>query len=206
MNKPAPKALLFDLGGVLIDIDFGQAFEIWGQRSRLSVEEIRQRFKFDLPYERHERGEIEGAEYFRHLIETLQLEDDIESVVRGWNSIFVREIEETTGVVRGMRGRLPCYAFTNTNVTHMTAWGGRFPGVAASFDRVFASHLMGLRKPESAAFSYISRETGTDPESIVFFDDLPENVSGAISSGLHGVLVRSPQDVTNALREFGFAI
>ena len=205
MNRPPPKALLFDLGGVLIDIDFNLAFEAWQKHSRLSLAEIRQRFSFDRPYQRHERGEIEGAEYFRHLITALELEDDIDLVARGWNAIFVKEIPETIAAVRAMRDRLPCYAFTNTNATHMTSWTGRFPGVAASFDRVFASHLMGLRKPERAAFSTISRETGIAPESIVFFDDLAENVAGAVDAGLHGVLVRSPQDVRNALQAFGLA-
>ncbi len=206
MHKSSPKVLLFDLGGVLIDIDFAQAFKIWQRKSKLSLEEIKRKFKFDLPYERHERGEIDGAEYFRHLIETLELEDDVAFVAHGWNSIYVGEIEETTNVVRVVREHLPCYAFTNTNATHMAAWSALYPGVAAAFDRVFSSHLMGLRKPELAAFSYISQETGVAPESIVFFDDLPENVAGANAAGLNGVLVQSPQDVRNALQEFGFAI
>ena len=53
-----PQALLFDLGGVLIEIDFARAFRAWQPISRLSLEEISWTFKFDAPYERHERGEI----------------------------------------------------------------------------------------------------------------------------------------------------
>ena len=55
---PVPLALLFDLGGVVIDIDFRRAFSLWQPGSGLSLEEIAKAFKFDLQYQRHERGEM----------------------------------------------------------------------------------------------------------------------------------------------------
>jgi putative hydrolase of the HAD superfamily len=51
-------ALLFDLGGVVIDIDLGRAFTRWAAAAGTTVETIRSRFTFDAAYERHERGEI----------------------------------------------------------------------------------------------------------------------------------------------------
>src|SRR5262249_42098969 len=95
----------------------------------------------------------------------------------------------------------PCYAFTNTNATHMDAWSALYPAVLHAFDRVFASHEIGLRKPERAAFEHVCSELGLAPASILFFDDLPENVHGARAAGLEAILVRSPADVAAALRE-----
>ena len=77
----APEALLFDLGGVLIDIDFGRALNAWAPHSALSPRELRETFSHDLPYQRHERGEIDGAEYFRHLATTLR-PDDVEGALK----------------------------------------------------------------------------------------------------------------------------
>lgn len=206
MHTQKPLALLFDLGGVVIDIDFDRAFKVWQAMSRLPVAEIRQRFKFDIQYERHERGEIAASEYYHHLASVLELDADHGDIARGWNSIYVGEISETMAMVQAMRGRLPCYAFTNTNAAHMAAWSSMFPAVANAFDRIFASHLMGCRKPERKAFEHISEAIGVAARSIVFFDDLLENVQAATAAGLQGVHVRSPRDVRDALQSFGYAL
>lgn len=200
MTTRTPQALLFDLGGVLVDIDFGRAISAWAPYSALSPAELRTRFTYDFQYERHERGEIDAAEYFEHLAKTLQLDATHEQIEHGWTAIFVGEVRQTRVLVEGMRGILPCYAFTNTNATHMAAWSKLFPGVVDAFDKIFTSHELGLRKPERAAFDRICQLTGTPASSIVFFDDLPENVHAAKVAGLQAVLVRSPDDVAASLR------
>ncbi|MCA0244031.1 MAG: HAD-IA family hydrolase [Proteobacteria bacterium] len=206
MLSHAPKALLFDLGGVLVDIDFSCALDAWAPYSALSPEDLRQRFRHDTPYERHERGEIPAAAYFGHLAQTLQLTASLEQIERGWNAIFVGEILQTRKRVEAMRGVLPCYAFTNTNASHMAAWSRLFPAVVGAFDRIFASHELGLRKPERAAFDRICDLTDTPAASILFFDDLAENVLAAEDAGLQGVLVKSPEDVAAALLALGYTL
>jgi glucose-1-phosphatase len=200
-----PKALLFDLGGVLVDIDFGRAISAWAPYSALAPDELRKRFKHDAQYDRHERGEISADEYFAHLSTTLQLTASTEQIEQGWNAIFIGEIQQTRRLVEAMRGTLPCYAFTNTNASHMATWTSLFPEVVGAFDRIFASHQLGLRKPERKAFDRICSLTGTPAASILFFDDLAENVQAAENAGLQGVLVRSPEDVATSLRSLGYS-
>lgn len=205
VNRPRkPDALLFDLGGVLIDIDFDRAFQAWQPISRLSLDGIRQAFAFDHAYRCHERGEIGAPEYYAHLARVLQLDNDPAPIARGWNAIYVGEIRETTAMVQTMRKQLPCYAFTNTNAAHMEAWSRMFPAVVESFDEIFASHLIGLRKPEQRAFDHIAERIGVAHEAIVFFDDLAANVEAASAAGLQAVLVHSPEGVRRALRALGF--
>jgi putative hydrolase of the HAD superfamily len=206
MRKEAPQALLFDLGGVLFEIDFDRALAAWASCSSLPRDALKREFGFDLQYQRHERGEIAAAEYFDHLASILRLRADHEEIEKGWNSIFVREITQVRIMVETMRRFLPCYALTNTNASHMATWSAQFPEVFRAFDRIFASHEMHLRKPERAAFDHICRVTGVEAASIVFFDDLPENVHAASEAGLQGVLVRSPDDVANSLRAFGYRL
>ena len=197
------QALLFDLGGVVVDIDFDIAFRKWQSISRLSFDEIKQAFTFDIPYAKHERGEIDAAEYFAHLRAVLKLRGSDARIAECWNAIFVREIPETLEMVRAARAVVPCYAFTNTNATHQKAWTAVAPGVLQSFDRIFASHEIGLRKPEKRAFEHIAASIGVPLPSILFFDDLLENVEGARAAGLKAVHVRGPGDVRDALRREG---
>ena len=197
------QALVFDLGGVVLDIDFNLALGAWSSLSTLPEHELRRRFKFDHAYRRHERGEITAHEYFDHLRSALQLSASVQEIEAGWNAIFVAEMTETRTLVEQARRQLPCYAFTNTNATHMRQWSSLYPQVVAAFDHVFASHRMGLRKPERAAFEHICAALALAPASILFFDDLAENVQAARDAGLQSVLVRTPQDVADALLAAG---
>jgi len=203
VTRVKPKALLFDLGGVLIDIDFDLAFQAWSRHSSLPLATLRERLLFDEPYERHERGEIAAEAYFAHLTASLQLAATPDEVAAGWNAIFRDEITATLERVAVARRTLPCYVLTNTNATHMACWGARFPRVVAGFDRIFASHEIGLRKPEPAVFDYVCRATGVEPASLLFFDDSQVNVDAAAAHGLQAVLVRGPADVARALQSAG---
>ena len=206
LNTTMVQALLFDLGGVLIDIDFRRALRNWAAISSLSFEELQEAFHHDLPYQRHETGELGAKEYFDCLRVRLKLDGSDRQIAAGWNSIFVGEIAETVEAVRKARAHYPCYVFTNSNPTHQAAWRCRFPDVVAAFDRVFVSSEIGLRKPERAAFAFVAREIGVAAGSILFFDDLLENVSGALDAGLLAVHVRGPADVQDALRRLGCAL
>lgn len=202
----APQALLFDLGGVLIDIDFGRAIAAWAPYSALSADVLSQTFRHDLQYQRHERGEISAQQYFNHLATSLQLNASPQQIEDGWNAIFVGEFLQTRQWVESMRGVLPCHAFSNTNASHMAAWSQRFPGVVDAFDRIFASHQLGLRKPERAAFDRVCALIGTAAGSVLFFDDLADNVRAAQDAGLQAVLVRSPDDVAATLQSLGYTL
>ena len=203
-RSPQPiEALLFDLGGVVIEVDFDRVFRYWTGLSKLSFQEIRSRFSMDAMYGRHERGELEAVDYFNYLRDMLALEGTLEAIIQGWNEIYVGEITETVQAILAVRERLPCYALTNTNPTHQAAWEALFPRVIASFERVFVSSEMGARKPEQAAFTTVAEAIGVPPPGILFFDDAPENVTGAAAAGMQGVLVRSPEDVKQALAGLG---
>lgn len=202
--QSAPQALLFDLGGVLLDIDFELALQAWVAHSTLSLAELRERFVVDRPYELHECGDIEAADYFDHLAKTLQLSASRAQIELGWNAIFRGEIEATRRWVEHLKGTLPCHAFSNTNASHMAVWSQRYPKMVQAFDRIFTSHELRVRKPERAAFERIGQLIDLPLQAILFFDDLPANVHAARTAGLQAVLVRSPDDVDAALRARGF--
>lgn len=203
VNQEKVAALLFDLGGVVIDINFDLAFQAWESQSNLSLEEMRRRFAMDTAYQQHERGEIKSAEYFNHLRQQLEIEGNDEDIERGWNAIFVGEITQSLNYIRAAKNRLPCFAFTNSNPTHQTEWETVFPQVTACFDRIFVSSELGLRKPDYAAFDAIAQATGIGLSSMLFFDDTLENIEGALNAGLQAIHVRTPMDVKQALVAIG---
>ncbi|WP_367155704.1 HAD-IA family hydrolase [Methylomonas sp. HYX-M1] len=198
-----PRALLFDLGGVLLDIDFGLAINAWAAYSALPETELARLFHFDREYRQHERGELDSAAYFAHLAARLQLSASPAQIEAGWNAIFVGEIAETAQLLQSARSRLPCYLLTNTNESHMRFWSARYPDLLPGFDAVFASHQLGLRKPEPTIFRHVLQTTGVAAADILFFDDTAENIEAAKRAGLQAVLVRSSVDIAEGLEAVG---
>ena len=84
-------------------------------------------------------------------------------------------------------GRLPIYAFPNTNRAHAAHLMERFGGTFGHFRKVFISSVIGLRKPEPAAFNYVIEAIGVPAGRILFFDDTLENVEGARKAGCRPV-------------------
>jgi len=196
-------ALLFDLGGVLLDIDFERALLRWSNQSHLPVAELRRRFAMDEAYQQHERGEIPASEYFAHLRKTLELDASDTDIERGWNDIFVGEIAATISYIATVHTSLPCYLFSNTNPTHQAFWSSNFPTAVESFQRIFVSFELGLRKPDPRAFEAIAAATGFRLDETLFFDDSEENVNAARQAGMPSVLVRDHADVATALTSIG---
>lgn len=191
--------LLFDLGRVVIDIDHEQAFRRWAAAAGCDVAQIRAKMAFDHQHDRFERGEISAATWFAYLRELLGVDIPDTEFLAGWNAICVAEIPGMSDLLARARRHVPVYAFSNTNRAHQESWTPRFTAVLSHFRHIFASHDIGLRKPERAAFDHVVREIGVPADRILFFDDVAENVAGAKLAGLHAIQVSAMADVTSAL-------
>jgi HAD superfamily hydrolase (TIGR01509 family) len=198
-----PRALLFDLGGVLVDIDFGRALRFWAQRAGTEPASLQARFRFDRAYEGHERGELSASEYFSLLRSQLDVDLTVEDLTAGWNDIYIGVVPGMPELLAKASRHVPLYALTNTNPTHQAAWSSLFAEELAVFTSVFVSSDLGHRKPEPAAYLEVARRMGTEPHEVLFFDDTPANVDGARAVGMPAVLVESAAEVERALARIG---
>jgi putative hydrolase of the HAD superfamily len=197
------QALLFDLGRVVIDIDTTRAHARWAELAgkpagSLSSSDIAQATGGEA-FRRHERGEITDAAFFDELRTGLQLELTDDQFLEGWNAIFVGEMLGIREQLAHAQARLPLYAFSNTNRAHQAYFSTRFADLLSPFRKVYASHEIGARKPDAAAFAAVIADMGFAPERVLFFDDSAENVAGARSCGLQAVHVAAAGDVAGAL-------
>jgi glucose-1-phosphatase len=198
MTHP-PKALLFDLGRVIFDIDFNQAFKTWAGYASCDPSEIRARYSPDAAYKSYEMGRISDAEYFESLRNSLGINISDAQFLEGWNAIFLEEMEGIANHLTNAGKVLPLYAFTNTNPMHEQYWTKRYAETLSHFKTIFVSSTIKLRKPDAPAFHFVAREMGVLPESVLFFDDSLENVEGARSIGMQAVQVTSHHTVPQIL-------
>jgi putative hydrolase of the HAD superfamily len=161
------------------------------------------RFARDELYRRHEKGEISDAAFFAGLRNSLGVELSDAQFLEGWNAIFAGEIPGVHQLLARAAGRLPLYAFSNTNSPHVEYFSQMYADVLGHFREMFLSSSIGLRKPDAEAYDHVVKAIGVPAERIVFFDDLAENIAGARERGLMAVHVSSPDDVASALEALG---
>jgi FMN phosphatase YigB (HAD superfamily) len=209
MNPPllspgAADALLFDLGRVVLDIDFSKVVACWAGHAGCEPAHLAGRFSWrDEFYQRHEKGEISDAEFFAALRAALGVELSDAQFLDGWNKIFAGEIPGIAQLLARAAQRLPLYAFSNTNGAHVEHFSQAYAGVLGHFREIFLSSAIGLRKPDAEAYDHVVKAIGVPAGRIVFFDDLADNIEGARDSGLIAVHVTSPDDVARALDALG---
>ena len=197
-------ALLFDLGRVVIDIDFNKALACWAGHAGCEPAHLVGRFTHDEIYQRHETGNIDDAEFFAGLRASLGIDLSDAQFLEGWNAIFAGEMPGIGSLLTRAGARVPLYAFSNTNSAHAKHFSQAYAEVLGHFREIFLSSAIGLRKPDAAAYDHVVRAIGVPAERIVFFDDLAENIDGARARGLTAVHVTSPDDVAHALATLGF--
>jgi len=196
------RALLFDLGGVIVDIDFNRVFAIWSEHSGVPAAVIRSRFSFDESYRAHERGEIAAGAFFDSLRTALGIRISDAQFRAGWNAIFGGEIAGIRGLLEQAKQLVPLYAFSNSNAEHYAYWAREYAATLSNFQKVFVSCELGRRKPEPEAFAAVASAIGVPFANILFFDDTDENVESATRLGMRAVRVKSPADIESALGEF----
>lgn len=200
MEKSAVDVLLFDVGGVLIDCSFERALQHWSRASGIPLRQLSERFSFDGNYEAHERGELSASQYFAALRQTLGVSLSDQELQAGWCSIFRGVVPGAVELLTTLSTATPIYLFSNTNAAHYQFWSTEFPELLAPVSRVFCSHELGLRKPAAAAFEKVYSLIGVEPGRIAFFDDLRENVNGALQAGLKAFHVDTIDSIRAAVR------
>lgn len=195
--------LLFDIGRVVLDIDFDKVMAHWAQHAGCAPAELASRFVVDDSFKHHEIGRIDDAAFFENLRQSLGIGLSDAQFLEGWNSIFTGEMPGIAPLLAAAAKRMPLYAFSNTNPAHVAHFSVVHAELLGHFRNVFLSSTIGFRKPDAAAYDHVVKAIGVPASRILFFDDLAANIEGARARGLHAIHVTSTDDVATALTALG---
>ena len=211
--KHTPRAILLDLGGVLIDVSFERSLRFWhacagrvaqaqpssGMGEHDLATEMTTNAALDQAYERHERGEIDFSAFAAALNGQLRLNLHEAQWRQGWNAALGEALPAARQLVCRAAAQWPLFLFSNTNATHHAHWCAQHHELLAPMRAVFVSHRLGLRKPEPQAYQTVAAQMGVNEDLIVFFDDRAQNVEGARRANLQAFQANSPEDVARVL-------
>ena len=196
------QAILFDLGNVILEIDPRRTFQHWAESAGVEVTLLYERWLLDEAYREHETGDISFDAYIEALSRRLEISMPMDNWRDGWNELFIAPFADVQVRLRKLQGKLPLYAFTNTNATHEAAWRARYGDALEHFEEIFVSSTIGMRKPDIDAYVWVAAAMELAPEQILFLDDTLENIEGAREAGLQTAWIRSEADVLSALADF----
>ncbi len=198
--------LIFDLGNVIIDIDYQNSLQlIRNQVSEHHKEKVGGFYLTDF-HKDYEKGLIDSPT-FRNAVRSYFDQDwEDQKVDELWNSLIGKIPKERLDLVEKLKKNYQVGVLSNTNQIHIEAVYdilNRDHGMNKLdqlFHRVFLSHEMGLSKPSAAIYEKMISELGTTPDRVVFFDDLEANVIGAAKVGIQAVHVTGPEVIFDYLK------
>lgn len=195
MRKTEVDALLFDLGNVLVEIDFDRVFRAWAEAASVPAAFVESRFKFDGMHQALEISAVDASAYFEHVRRLLGLPLSDEMLAEGWNQVFVREMPGIRDVLSSLGVDTRLYVLSNTDPVHHRYWRARFEDLLQPFREVFVSCELGERKPGTQVFTEVLRRIDLVPERVAFFDDLSDNVLAASKLGMAAFVTKSASDI-----------
>jgi putative hydrolase of the HAD superfamily len=196
---PAYQAVISDLGGVVVELDFVPLKQFLGQRANIPSEKAWEVMVREGSWMAYEVGAIETDDYVARVAETLACTLTTEEFLDGWCRLFpglcegIEELYEET-VAQGLQ----LLALSNTNAGHLPYLRERFP-VMSRFEPLYASHEIRARKPDAAAFRHVLDDTGLPAEGCIFIDDQPENIAAAQELGMATILAEGTESIRRGL-------
>ncbi|WP_163784872.1 HAD family hydrolase [Myxococcus vastator] len=194
------KAVLLDLGNVLVFHDNTLLFSRLGARAGLEAAEVARRLT-GAGWTDANRGVL-GAEGIRQdVCRALDVDLPMAEFAPLWSSHFTLH-DAVLPRVESLLGRVRVGLVSNTNALHIAYLRPLLP-VLQRFDSVVMSCEVGHVKPEPDIFRLALAGVGCAPEEAVFFDDLPEFVQAAEAVGLQGRLFTTADAFDAQLKALG---
>lgn len=202
------KNLLFDLGGVIMDLDRDRCVRAFERLGMKDADDFLGVYGQKGAFLALESGEIDADEFHaqvRPMIDRENVSD--EEIDAAFNEFLIGIPVHRLESLRELRRDYKVYLLSNTNpimVNGKIAEEFRKEGREMSdyFDGIFTSYEAKCCKPGKAIFDYTEKVGGLNPSETLFFDDSQSNVNAARTYGFNSVLVRPGDEFTTLLEEF----
>lgn len=207
------EAILFDLGGVIVDLDWSRTNRAFrrlvppseASRADRALEAI---FTNQALHE-YERGEISWDTFRTRLATDVGIEASEDQFLAAWNEMLLEIPRERIVRMEELKNRYRLGILSNTNERHIDSVNGylkRSHGIETIDSLVHTplySHLVRMRKPEPRVYAHAVAALGVPPERILFIDDNSDNAAAASAAGLVGYhLDLERETVLDVLKRF----
>ena len=189
--------IIFDFGGVLIDIDYEAVREAFQKIGLQNVSAFYQHESHSQLVEDFEQGIISPTTFRNEIIKDIGKPVSYESFDKAWNAILKEVPANRIKLLERLSSDFNLYLLSNTNVIHYEKYTRDFrkqhgKELRSFFIKAYFSHEIKMRKPNQDIFKYIVNDAGIEKGKTLFIDDAEKNIHSAREVGLNAFL--KPQD------------
>lgn len=197
-----PEVILFDLGGVLVELVGVPIMLQWSER-RLDDDSLWDAWLHSSSVRAFESGKTKPRQFANELIEEMDLQvsaDDFIAAFTFWPRGLFPGAAELLSELRNKSYAMAC--LSNSNELHWPRMMGEM-GLSNLIDEHYSSHQLGMLKPDAEVFDYVTGQLGCSASAILFMDDNTLNVEAARRAGMNSFRTRGISEVSALLNELG---
>jgi len=178
------KNIIFDLGIVLLDLNFQKAKDEFKRMGLPNFEKVYSSFHANPFFHDYETGKISDKDFIEGLKKLLPKPVDSQKIISVWNDIIEGFPMEKLAFLEKISSQYDIYLLSNTNSLHAKKYEANFKkhtglSIHSVFKKVYYSHDIAFRKPDKRAFLLILEENGLNAGETLFIDDVTENLTPA---------------------------
>lgn len=200
----AIKNIVFDLGGVVLDIDFNLTVEAFRKMGHPQFDQVFSKAIQNPEIQLFEKGLIPESD-FRNFIRK-ELESDISDaeIDQAWNALLLNFDADRIAYIKALQNDYNIYLLSNTNSIHQKQFYQDFQNLFNHhmddlFIQAFYSHEMNQRKPDVEIYDTVLQTANLNPEETLFLDDSPQNLPPANQVGIRTIHITKENPITVAL-------
>lgn len=196
--------IIFDLGGVLYDVDYHATIEKLNTISQTDFSLFFSQKQQESIVDSFETGKTDENSFFESIGERCQKPCEKEALIEAWNSMLLGFRKSSVDFIQEIQGKMPIYLFSNNNETHYKAierevGKQEMDAFNGFFTSTYYSHTFGYRKPHVYSFLKLLEQEKLAPSRGLFIDDSSQHIAGAIQSGLEAKLLKSGERIEEIL-------
>ena len=211
MENKKIKNIIFDLGGVIIDLNPSKTIGAFSELSGKREDEIL-KIAEDPLFKQYEKGEVESDEFRSGLNDLFELNLNSEVIDNAWNAMLGDTPLHRLHWLSSLNKKYRVFILSNTNYIHVDYFHNYLTIHHAVSDfsnhveKAYYSQLMGMRKPDREIFDFVIEENNLEPDRTLFLDDNSDNLKGANECGINTIQINHPEDVPQLLLNAGIKI
>ena len=199
MLVPSVKNLIFDLGGVILDLSVDHTLQSFSRLSNMPKERVQEVYVSERGFLDYEKGLIDDVAFRDFVRKTFSISADDDAIDDCWNAMLRGIPGIKLELLTRLQNEFRVFLLSNTNAIHlhhintiMLPKGANQKSLDEYFHKAYYSHRMGKRKPDAEIFEQVLEENHLIPEQTLFLDDYAINIEGAKALGIKTVHVTSP--------------
>ncbi len=183
------KNIIFDLGGVLLNIDYNKTTTAFKNLGYTDFEKMYSMIKANNVFDDLETGQISESAFYDYMLESAGESISKNEVTNAWNAMLLDFREESLQFLKQLSQQHSVYLLSNTNQIHKTAFDLNLkkqtghPSLDNFFTKTYYSHQVGMRKPNEDIFRFVEQDAGIKASETLFIDDLYNNIATAAKLG-----------------------